>query len=421
MAVFWILAVLMTGVALAFVLVPLLRPRPPAGPSADDANLAVLRGQRSEIESDVASGVLPPESRDEALAELVSRAEQDLQAGTKAPETNPKRPWAIAASAAVAIPALAIGLYVVLGSPVALEPQPAAAKADAPFSDHQIVEMVESLAKKVRERPDDAQGWSLLARSLGALGRYDQAAEAYAHLAKLVPGDASLLADYADALAMSRGRNLAGQPYDLVKAALKIDPKHQKALALAGTAALNEGDFATSMRYWETLAAQLTPGSEDEARVRSVLEEIRGRAAAAGKPLPNARVASTPRQANPPQKAAATAGTTVSGTVTLGASVAGKVGASDTLFIFARAQNGPRIPLAVLRGSPKELPKAFQLDDSMAMAPGMQLSSTPEIRVEARISKSGNAVPQPGDLVGTSTVVKPGARDVKIVIDRVLP
>ncbi len=437
MLVFWILAALMIVVALAFVLVPLLRARAAAGPTEHEANLAVLRGQRAEIEADVASGVLPREAREEALAELVTRAQTDLAAQATATATRPlPRPTIAAAIVALALPAAAIALYVSLGTPGALDAALAAKGGDPHASDQEMAAMVDALAVKVRERPDDPNGWALLARSSGALGRFRESAEAYERLAQLVPGDPDVLADYADALAMAQGQSLAGKPYELVKEALKIDPGHRKSLALAGTASLNAGDFPVSLGYWERLAAQLPPGSEDLSRTRSIIAEVRERSAAAGKPLPASPAASAPpaamAKAAPPKPEAAapkapaagpvaSGAQVVTGTVSVDADMAGRITGSEALYIFARAEGGPRIPLAVVRATAKELPRAFRLDDSMAMSPGMTLSSTPEIRIEARVSRSGNAQAQSGDLVGTSDVVKPGARDVKIVINRVLP
>jgi len=171
MVVFWILAALMTLVALAFVLVPLLRGRALAGPSPLEANLEALRGQRREIDRDIADGTLPMEARDEALAELVDRAQDDLaQAAVTAPRVL-RRPWAVAAMVALALPALAFGLYAAIGTPAATDAA-AVAGARAPADEQQIVAMVENLARKVRERPEDAQGWALLARSMAALSRF---------------------------------------------------------------------------------------------------------------------------------------------------------------------------------------------------------------------------------------------------------
>lgn len=138
-----------------------------------------------------------------------------------------------------------------------------------------------------------------------------------------------------------------------------------------------------------------------------------------------AKAAPSKPEAAPPKAPAAgpvaSGAQVVTGTVSVDADMAGRITGSEALYIFARAEGGPRIPLAVVRATAKELPRAFRLDDSMSMSPGMTLSSTPEIRIEARVSRSGNAQAQSGDLVGTSDVVKPGARDVKIVINRVLP
>lgn len=406
MVVFWILAVSMTLAALAFVLVPLLRARPAAAPSALDANLDVLRAQRREIDADVARGLLPADARDEALAELVDRAEQDL-APVATGAARSGMAWWTAGIAAVAIPALAFGLYFFTGTPSASDP--AALAAAAPIDDHKIQAMVENLARKVRERPDDAQGWALLARSMAALGRFKESAEAYATLARLAPGDAQVLADYADALGMAQGRTLAGRPGELALEALRIDPAHKKALALAGTAALDRGDFAAARMHWQKLAAQLPPGSADEKQVQEILGEISGRAATAKAPDATA------------VPAAGVAAGSVTGLVSLAPALASQVTGTETLFIYARAEGGGRMPLAIVRASARELPRRFALDDSQAMAPGMTISSAQAVRIEARISRSGNAMPQPGDLAGASAVVKPGARDVTIVVDKVLP
>jgi cytochrome c-type biogenesis protein CcmH len=354
------------------------------------------------------------------MAELVVRAGEDLE-GTEAERAVPAtKPWAVAAAAAMAIPALAFGLYGAIGSPAASDPKTLAAAPHVP-DDKQIIGMVESLALRVRERPDDVQGWSLLARSMAALGRFKESADAYEHLSKLVPNDAQVLADWADALGMAQGRTLQGRPREIALKALEIDPNHQKALALAGTAAMDAGDFAAAMGYWQRIAAQLPPGTEDAAKLESIMAEVRQRATAAGKPLAPPKAVAQAKSAPPGQAAPAIGPASVSGSVALDASLAAKLTGAETLFVFARAEGGPRVPLAVMRVAASALPVNFALDDSLAMAPGMNISSAQSLRVEARISRSGNATAQPGDLVGTSAVVKPGARGVKVVVDKVLP
>lgn len=419
MLAFWIAAALLIAVALVFLLVPLLRVRPSRGPSTREANLAVLRGQRGELDADVAHGVLPREAHDEALAELVARAGEDLGGPSESNAPTTRRPWILASSLAALLPACAVGIYLAVGSPSALGPRPASAQA--PISDRQIEAMVESLAKKVRERPNDRDGWMLLSRSLNALGRYPEAVEAYRHLATLVPDDPDVLADYADALAMTQGSKLAGKPAELVAKALAIDPNHPKSLALAGTAAMNSGEYRLATAYWTRLAERLPPDSDDARQVRAILAEIAARAASGEKPPALASAAKPEAAGSPPKSPKAADGSSVTGRVSIDPALKSKVAAGDTLFIFARAEGGPRMPLAVIRASATELPRAFKLDDSMSMAPNVTLSSAKSVRIEARVSKSGNAIGQPGDLVGTSPPMAPGAKDVTITIDRVLP
>ena len=411
MAVFWMLAALMTLVALAFVLVPLLRARPPAGRSAEEANLEALRGQRRELEADIATGVVPKEAREEVLAELVQRAEADLAASTSAASApQGRKSWIPALLAAVGIPVIAFGIYAAIGAPLATD---ARVHAGGAMDQKNVADLVDRLAQKVRERPDDARGWALYARSTASLGRYEESAKAYEHLMKLVPGDAQVMADYADVLGMVQGKSLAGRPLEIVKNALMIDPENQKALALAATATMDLGNYAESIGYWERLAKLIPPGSDDDKEVREVIAELRSRAGMPPAPVATA-VAKAPAAAPGPGK-------TVSGVVTVAPEIASKIASTDTLFVFARAEGGPRAPLAVLRGTAKQLPLVFALDDTMAMSPQWSLSKASDLRIEARVSKSGNALPQPGDLMGTSAVVKPGAKDVRIVLDKVLP
>jgi cytochrome c-type biogenesis protein CcmH len=217
-----------------------------------------------------------------------------------------------------------------------------------------------------------------------------------------------VLADYADALGMEQGRTLTGKPFALIKQALAADAHNRKALALAATAELDAQHVDASLGYWRQLLAELPPDSDEAKQVTGIIDEIRS--TASGKPAQGPIAGAQPA-------AASAAG--VSGTVSVGPPLETKVAPTDTVFIFARAVDGPRAPLAIMRVTAKDLPKTFTLDDSMGMG-GAKLSSAQNVRIEARVSKSGGATPQPGDLSGASAPVKPGARDVKVVIDRVV-
>ena len=414
MVLFWTLAALMATLAVAFVVTPLLRARVASAPTTAEANLEVLRAQRRELEADVASGTLAPDAHDEALEELQVRAAQDIQ-GDDRPVPAARKPWALAIAVALVIPILAFGLYLRLGKPGAADPAVIAMMKGGGDS-QQVTQLVETLAQKVRERPDDVRGWTLLARSMAAIGRFQESADAYAHLVTLLPRDATILADYADVLGMAQGRSLAGKPTELAKAALAIEPDHPKALALAGTAALDGGDYKAAIGYWDRLAANTPADSPDLPQIRAVVDEIRQRAAQAGEKLPTP---STVAKASQPAKVAAAGG--VTGTVAVAPEIAPRIKGSETLFVYARAENGPRMPLAIVRTSARELPMKFALDDSQAMSPAMKLSGAQAVRIEARVSASGNAAPQAGDLVGTSEIVKPGAQGVRVLLDKVVP
>ena len=426
MLLFWSLALLLLAMTLALLLPPLLRRhRPAAAPDSDAAAIAVYRDQKQALDSDFANGSLTAAERDAAVLELSRRLGEEVDAPKKTgPQHRPMpRAWPVAIALFALIPLAAVMLYVRLGNPDATALATAGnGRAGHELTDAQIVAMVEQLAQRMKSRPDDPQGWILLARSYAAMGRFPESVDAYSHAAALVPDDAALLADYADALAMAQGKNLAGKPTELVTRALTIDPKNPKALALAATAALDAGDPDRAIGYWRQLKAQLADGSEDARQIDSFIAQIEAERGdrkgidAGGKLTASERTAPVASTA-----AKGASGATIAGRVVIAPALASKVALSDTVFIFARAIDGPRMPLAVLRVPARELPKDFTLDDRMGMAPGAKLSTAQAVVVEARVSKSGNALPQSGDLSGKSATVKPGATGVKVVIDQIVP
>jgi len=261
----------------------------------------------------------------------------------------------------------------------------------------------------------------MLARSQAALGRYPEAAKSYAKAIEYGGKNASVLADYADVLAMAAGRDLRGEPYRLIQEALKLDPDHVKALALAGTAEFHMGNYDAAIMYWERLMKSLPPDSPLAEGVRSGLATARERSGrpplAAATPAPTAPSSAPSAPAAP---AAAAGAETVQGIVMLDSGLAAKVKPDDVVFVLARAEQGPRMPLAVKRIRVRDLPYAFRLDDSMAMAPGAKLSLFPRVIVMARVSRAGSAAPQKGDLEGASAPIAPGTSGVQVTISKVV-
>ncbi|HZW72317.1 MAG TPA: c-type cytochrome biogenesis protein CcmI, partial [Caldimonas sp.] len=230
--------------------------------------------------------------------------------------------------------------------------------------------------------------------------------------------------DYADAVAATKGTANNPQSIALIDRALVLDPNHPKALALAGTVAFERADYVKAIADWQKILDQLPPGTEFADRIQSSIAEARERATAAGTALPPAASASAAVAARAPGgtttagAGAANAGA-VSGVVTLDPSLASQAAPDDAVFVFARPAGG-RMPLAVLRKTVRDLPLTFTLDDSMAMSPAAKISSATQVTIGARISKSGTALPQPGDLAGETTGVAPGATGVAVRIGSVV-
>jgi cytochrome c-type biogenesis protein CcmH len=395
--------VLIAG-ALLFVVPPLLRRSLRAGATRDAVNVAVYRDQLRELDADLRAGTLAADQHEKARREIEARLLADMGGG-EAPAQPPRRARAAALALGLAVPICALAVYMAVGNPQALLPQTAQGGNQHGLSAQQFEALVSRLAARLKDNPEDAEGWMMLGRSYAVLGRFGEASEAYAKAAARMPRDAQLLADYADALAMAQGRTLQGEPEKIILRALAIDPDNLKALLLAGTAAFNRNDHRAAIRHWER-ALKVLPGESDMVqRVQASIAEARS---LAGSPGGRTQVA---------KPAQAQGGGRVSGVVRLAPELAGKVSAGDTVFIFARAAEGPRMPLAILRKRASDLPAEFTLDDSMAMAPQMKLSAFPDVVIGARVSKSANASPQPGDLQGSSAPVKVGARSVSVVID----
>lgn len=282
-----------------------------------------------------------------------------------------------------------------------------AASAPHAMNQDQIAALATATAARLEKQPDDADGWATLARSYTVLGRNADALSAYERAVALRGDDAALLADQADALAVRNGRRVSGEPFAVVQRALRLDPDQPKALALAGTAAFEQKNYAEAVRLWERLVQTAPAGDGLAEQIRGSIDEARQLGQ-----LPAAAASPAASPASP----AALAGGAIEGSVSLAPALAARARPDDTLFVFARPAEGSRMPLAVLRKQVRDLPLRFRLDDSLAMTPAAKLSGATRVIVGARISRSGSAVPAPDDLHGQSGPVAPGASGLTIVI-----
>lgn len=422
MSLFWILAAALVVVVLGVLVRTLMKPATAAADETARSNVRILRDELAELDAELAAGTLTADQHADARAELERRVLEESRSVDAATVSRGGRASALVL--AVALPAAAVLLYAQLGDRRALDPVMAQPPSHAGMAD--IETLVQRLAERMRADPSDPQGWMLLGRAYAGLQRYELARDALAEAVKRTTPDAQLLADYADVMAMAQGRSLVGEPEKLVQQALALEPGHLKALALAGSAAFERGDARAAVDHWTKARSLAPPDSPFATGLDGSIAEARQ---AAGMP-PEATTAGGPAMpAVPP--APATAGTapattadataaSLRVTVTVDPSLTSRLQPGDTLFVFARAAEGPRMPLAIARLPAQAGPVQVTLDDSQAMAPTMRLSMHPRVVVGARVSRSGNAMPQPGDLEGQSAPMA-NAGEVAIRIDRALP
>jgi cytochrome c-type biogenesis protein CcmH len=418
MAGFVAAALLMVAATLLLLLRPWRR-RPPqdaaATASAREVNAALYRSQLAELERDLAVGTLAPDDERQARLELQRRLLEDTAARDDA-RAAPGGTRRTTLALALGVPLLAAGLYAWLGTPAALQPQmPPTQDAVAGEMDR----MIAVLAARLEAQPDNPAGWAMLARSYRAMGRIDEAARAFERIGDPLLQDPALLAAYADVLAMRAGGNAQGKPIELAQRALALDPAQPLALAIVANAAHRRKDFAVAVPTWERLLAVLPQGSPDAQWVEQRLGEARAQLGSG-----TGASGATAAPARPAARAApvAAAASAIRGRVSLSPALAARALPTDTVFVYALLPEGSRMPLAVRRARVADLPLEFVLDDSLAMSPQHKLSGAAQVRIEARVSRSGDAMPAAGDLLGTSGVVRPGdTAPVSLQIDRVRP
>lgn len=481
MTIFWLVALCLITAALLFVLPPLLRSEEDEQEVRhSDLNISVYRSQLAELDSDLANNVISQDQHDRGRGELERRLLQDAKLDVDGVAQSLRRAPArtTALGIAIMIPVFSIGFYNWRGMPEAMDPNVTALSAlstgavseDDEHEDggKKVEQMVAQLAARLKTNPDDIEGWLMLARSYQVLNRTEdanktlqglrarlepslkekpddmtgwlilatsyrmernhaKAAEAYRTVMPMIQANpavvegkfADLLTEFADTLAMANNGKLDGEPIQVIDQALAAEPNNIRALWLKGTYEYDKANYPAALSYWRRIRGQVAPNSEEAKTMDSNIAEIESRMRAAGLSVP----APTEAEAPTVQQAAAATGAVakVTGSVSLSDALKANASPNDTVFIFARAAAGPRMPLAIQRAKVGDLPVEFALDETMAMAPGNSLANHPQVIVGARVSKTGNAMPQSGDLEGLTEVVKVGSEGLRVVIDKVVP
>lgn len=367
--------------AFLIVLPPLWRKHPVAETDQDQRNIAIARQRLVELKEQLQAGALSQALYDEQLAELELALSDDLdiQRQVKTPQSSGR--W-MASVLVLAIPVAAGSLYWTLGNYQSLSQVEQTA---ATPEQEQMSKMVAGLAERLEKQPDDALGWTMLGRSYKYLQQNDKAVVAFEHAYKLIGNQPEIMLLYADALAFANNEQLAGKPAELVFKALAMEPDNVTGLWLGGMVKAQTADFAAAMDLWKKLEAQLPRGSEAQ-------QEIQGMLAKLATQIPEG---ATAQAESKPANAVS-----IDVQVSLSPELQKSVSPSDTVFIYAQALSGPKMPLAIVRKQVSELPLTVSLTDAMAMMPNMKLSNFEQVKLLARISKSGDAMQQPGDLIG---------------------
>lgn len=423
---FWVAASLLLVFSLALLVPPLLGKRRIVVLDREAQNIAIAKERLKELEAQKAKGDLSNDEYERARSELELSLAADIESTTTASDsvqaTQETKPIA-AIVVAAALPVVALGLYFGLGEPrilffpggtVNATTSPGSPSEDP--SNMSPAQLIQHVEERLKETPDDVRGWSILANAYMRGQRFSEAVRAFENLRRLIGDDPNMLVQYADAVAMANNGNLQGKARELLETALEGDPDQPQGLWLAGMSAENRGELAQALNYWYRLLPLLAGDPQSEGEIKLMIARAEQNAEAEGIALPERP------QPSATQSLTDTAGAVLSVNVSLSPDVANNATPTDTVFVLARAAGGPPLPLAVARKTAADLPFTVVLEDEMAMVPDMKLSNFEQVDIIARVSRSGNAKAQSGDIEGTVSKVSVGTSDpIDIVISKVLP
>ncbi len=403
---FILLTLAIAVIAVLFLLLPLFSKKGQQSKVERDAvNIQAAATRLSELKLELENGLISQDRFDNYKLELETAALDDLRNDASSETQEHKGNRILAVIVALLVPLLSIVIYQQLGNEAAFHPE--LQTDESAIASQEIEKMLVAVEQAVKENPDDIEGRIALAQVYVELERYSDAATVYLELMKLRPNDPDVLVNYAEALARSHGNRLTGKPTELLNEALEIEPKHGRALWLAGFAEQQADNKEGALAHWRHLLAGMEEGSEVHKHLENLISELES-----GTSVPENHTAV--QQSDVQQS--------IQVKVALSSEFLTKVDPNTTLFIYARASEGPPMPLAVHKGLAKDLPITVTLDDSMAMMPQMTLSSFPKVIVGARLSSNGQPQGQTGDYEGYSDAIEVSANPVvDILINSVKP
>jgi cytochrome c-type biogenesis protein CcmH len=394
--IFGVLVALLVVVTVALIILPVIRQPAQLNESTrDQQNILIARDKKKVLEQQLADGQMTDEDYQAALQDLETSLAIDLERQRSLKDNRDAGRWAVWLFAAV-IPVTSFylywqwGSYQVIENPALAMPRNQVAQQHAGGETPSIEELLDRLKNHLRENPDDAQGWFMLGRSYLTMQNFPQAVGALERSLELMPDESAIMLALADALAMTQNGNMQGRPGQLVERVLLQAPNEPTALWLAGLAAEQDGRARQAQEYWTRLLPLIEQDAASAQQVRGLLATLEQE-----NPELAASASAAPSMASPEQPPAAD-GMVLS--INLDPSLADRVSPGDLLFVYARAESGPPMPLAARRLTAGDLPLQVVLGDDDAMMPQMKLSAFDRVVVGARISGSGQALAQSGDL-----------------------
>ncbi len=422
MMMFWILSAVLIAVVLAILAPSLLFSRVAADQDRDRQNVLIARERIDELAAERDEGVLSEAEFEQAKREVESALliDVDQRDDGEGEKVSGMGKGAFAA-VAVLLPLVGALLYLQLGEPELADS--ASMNAQRAEPGHQagqpgtVEEMVKRLTDRLKENPQDVDGWFMLGRTMMVLEEYGKAATAFEATYRLAGEEPAVMLALADALAMANGGDMRdGRVKELVHKALAVEPGNTTGLWLAGLIAEGEGNLAQALEYWRTLRPLVADDAAGLAEVDKLIARAQGQAGA------GVGDNATAAQAEPSQPVVAAGDEAITVRVVLDAALSPQVSDGDTVYIYARAAEGPRFPLAASRHRVSDLPLEITLSDANAVMPMGKLSGFTEVLVGARVTKSGDAMAKAGDLRGEVSPVQVGQDEaVEIVIDSVVP
>lgn len=384
--------------AIAIVAIPLWLNRPVDNIDDEQRNVPLVRLQLADLKQQLQDGLINQDQYDSYYQELTLTLQADLQP-TSSTQPNGSGRWMIAVIA-VFLPLLSLMLYLQLGEPEAL--QKAQIVEQNQQSQANFRAMIPQLIERLKQNPEDMKGWFMLGRTYIYLDDYPRAEQVFAKLYQFQPDNVEVLINYANALAMNNNGQFTGLPEELIEKALKLAPDDENTLWIAGMAKAEAGEVDQAKQLWQKLLQRLPADSSGRAQVEQMLSELDS------------------QMSNNDRASADTANSIqIPVQVSLSDSLKAHAQAEQTVFIYAQAITGPKMPLAIVKKKVSDLPISISLNDSMAMQPGLHLADFKELRLLAKVSQSGTAMTQKGDLLGSVEIaLSPELTPVNIIINQ---